>query len=63
MSLLLFLTHFLYYYEIQPAIDLYVTSYCDNSSLLTTEEQFHTREVDRFVKLVVKARSRRNHDP
>jgi hypothetical protein len=45
MSLLLFLAHFIRYYDIQPD-DLRVTSYCDNSSLLTTEEAFHTRDMD-----------------
>jgi hypothetical protein len=34
MSLLLFLKHYIRYYNIKPADDLRVTSYCDNSSLL-----------------------------
>jgi hypothetical protein len=47
LSLLSLLTHFLRYYEIKPADDLCVTSSsCDNSSLLTTKEEFHTRDVD-----------------
>ena len=46
MSLLLFLTHYIRYHGIKTADDLRVTSYCDNSSLLKAEEQFHTREVD-----------------
>jgi hypothetical protein len=46
MSLLLFLTHYIHYHGIKPAEDLGVTSYCDNSSLLETEEEFHNREVD-----------------
>jgi hypothetical protein len=50
MSLLLFLTHYICFYDIQPADDLRVTSYCDNFSLLTAEitaeEEFHTRDVD-----------------
>jgi hypothetical protein len=44
MSLLLFLTHYIRYYGIKTADDLRVTSYCD--SLLETEEEFHTRDVD-----------------
>jgi hypothetical protein len=35
MSLLLFLTYFIRYYDIQPPDDLRVTSYCDNFSILT----------------------------
>jgi hypothetical protein len=31
MSVLLFLTHYIHYHGIQPAEDLRVTSYCDNS--------------------------------
>jgi hypothetical protein len=46
MSLLLFLTHYIRFYNIKPAVDLRVTSYCDNSSLLKAEEEFHTRDVD-----------------
>jgi hypothetical protein len=46
MSLLLFLTHFIRYYKIRPADDLRVTSYCDNSSFLEDEEEFHNRDVD-----------------
>jgi hypothetical protein len=46
MSLLLSLTHYIRYYKIQPADDLRVTSYCDNSSLLEAEEKFHTRDVE-----------------
>jgi hypothetical protein len=46
MSLLLFLKHYIRYYNIKPADDLRVTSYCDNSSLLKAEEAFHTRDVD-----------------
>jgi hypothetical protein len=38
MSLLLFLTHFIRHYGIKTADDLCVTPYCDNSSLLETEE-------------------------
>jgi hypothetical protein len=36
----------IHYHGIQPAEDLRVTSYCDNSSLLETEEEFHNRDVD-----------------
>jgi hypothetical protein len=39
----LFLTHYIRYYGIKPADDLRVTSYCDNESLLKTEEAFHTK--------------------
>jgi hypothetical protein len=46
MSLLLFLNHYIHYHGIQPAEDLRVTSYCDNSSLLETKEEFHNRDVD-----------------
>jgi hypothetical protein len=46
MSLLLFLTHYIRFYNIKPAADLRVTSYCDNSSLLEAEEEFHTRDVN-----------------
>jgi hypothetical protein len=46
MSLLLFLTHYIRYHNIKTADDLRVTSYCDNSSLLKAEEEFHTRDVD-----------------
>ena len=46
LSLLLFLQHYLIYLEIQPHAELRITSYCDNESLLSTEEAFHTREVD-----------------
>jgi hypothetical protein len=45
MSLLLFLTHYIRYHNIETADDLRVTSYCDNSSLLKAEEEFHTRDV------------------
>jgi hypothetical protein len=45
MSLLLFLKHYIRYYNIKPADDLRFTSYCDNSSLLKAEEAFHTRDV------------------
>jgi hypothetical protein len=46
MSLLLFLTHYIRYHGIQLADDLRVTSYCDNSSLRETEEEYHNRDVD-----------------
>jgi hypothetical protein len=46
MSLLLFLTHYIRFYNIEPAAGLRVASYCDNSSLLKAEEAFHTRDVD-----------------
>jgi hypothetical protein len=46
MSLLLFLTHYIRFYNIEPAAGLRVTSYCDNSGLLKAEEAFHTRDVD-----------------
>jgi hypothetical protein len=45
MSLLLFLTHYIRYYNIKPADGLRVPSYCYNSSLLKAEEEFHTRDV------------------
>jgi hypothetical protein len=32
--------------HIKPVDDLRVTSYCDNSTLLKAEEEFHTRDVD-----------------
>jgi hypothetical protein len=41
----LFLTHYIRYHNIKTADDLRVT-YCDNSSLLKAEEEFHTRDVD-----------------
>ena len=40
------MTHYIRYYEIQPADDLRVTSYCDSDSLLKAEEEFHARDVD-----------------
>jgi hypothetical protein len=46
MSLLLFLKHYIRFYNIKPADDLRVTSYCDSSSLLKAEEAFHTRDLD-----------------
>jgi hypothetical protein len=46
LSLLSFLTHYLRYLEIQTSDDLCITSCCDNSSLLTNEEAFHTRNID-----------------
>jgi hypothetical protein len=46
MALLMFLKHYIRYYDIKLANDLRVTSYCDNSSLLKAEEAFHTRDVD-----------------
>jgi hypothetical protein len=46
MSLLLFLTHNIRYYNIKPADDQRVTSYCDRSSFLEAEETFHNRDVD-----------------
>jgi hypothetical protein len=46
MSVLLFLTRYIRYYNIEPADGLRVTSYCDKSSLLKAEEEFHTRDVD-----------------
>jgi hypothetical protein len=59
MSLLLFLTHYIRYHNIKTA-DLRVTSYCDNSSLLKAEEEFHTRDVDSSSWYL--ARPRRYHD-
>jgi hypothetical protein len=46
MSVLLFLTHYIRYYNIKPADGLRVMSYCDNSSLLKAKEEFHTRDID-----------------
>jgi hypothetical protein len=46
MSLLLFLTHYIRFYNIQPAADPRVTFYCDNSSLNKAEKAFHTKDVD-----------------
>jgi hypothetical protein len=46
LSLLLFLQHYFSYLDIQPHVELLITSYCDNESLLSTEEAFHIREVD-----------------
>jgi hypothetical protein len=39
-------THYLRYLEIQTSDDLCITSYCDNSTLLTNEKAFHTRDID-----------------
>jgi hypothetical protein len=46
MPLLLFLPHYIRFFNIKPAADLRVTSYCENSSLFEAEEEFHTRDVD-----------------
>jgi hypothetical protein len=47
MSVLLILTHYIRFYNIKPADGLRGMSYCDNSSLLKAEEEFHiTRDVD-----------------
>jgi hypothetical protein len=46
LSLLLFLTHYIQYLEIQTSDDLCITSYCDNQSLLKNEEKFHTCDID-----------------
>jgi hypothetical protein len=48
MSLLLFLTHYIRYYGIKPQMTC-VSSYCDNESLLKTEEAFHTGKWTRQV--------------
>jgi hypothetical protein len=45
LSLILYILY-IRYYDIQSADDLRVTSYCDNSSLLETQEEYHTRDVD-----------------
>jgi hypothetical protein len=45
ISLLLFLTHYILYLEIQTSDDVCITS-CDNQSLLVNEEKFHTRDID-----------------
>jgi hypothetical protein len=45
MSLLLFLTHYIRYYNIKRRITC-GSRPCDNSSLLKAEEDFHTRDVD-----------------
>jgi hypothetical protein len=42
ISLHLFLTHCLRYLGIHTPDNLYITSYCDNSSLLNREEAFYT---------------------
>jgi hypothetical protein len=47
------LNHYIRYHGIQPADDLRVTSYCDNSSLLETEEEFHNREVGSTIRILV----------
>jgi hypothetical protein len=41
-----FLTHHLRYIEMQPHDDLFITSYCDNISLLEQEEASRTRDID-----------------
>jgi hypothetical protein len=46
MSVLLFLTLYMRYYNINLVDGLRVMSYCNNSSLLKAEEYFHTRDVD-----------------
>jgi hypothetical protein len=46
MSLLLFLTHYIRFYSIQPAANLRVTSYCNSSSPLRVEKAFHTKDED-----------------
>ena len=46
MSLLLLSTQYIRYYGIKTEDDLRVTSYCDNSSFLKAEEEFHIRDVD-----------------
>jgi hypothetical protein len=61
MSVLLFLTHYIRFYNIKPADGLRVTSY-DNSSLLKAEKEFYTRDVD-SSSWYYKTRPRRNHDP
>ena len=46
ISLLLFLTHYMLYLDIQISEETCITSYCDNQSLLKNEEKFHTRDID-----------------
>jgi hypothetical protein len=46
MSLLLFLAHYIRFYNIKPAAGLRVISYCDSSSLLKAEKAFHNKDVD-----------------
>jgi hypothetical protein len=46
LSLLSFLTHYLLYLEIETSDELCITSYCDNYSLLKSEEASHTRDID-----------------
>jgi hypothetical protein len=41
-----YLTHYFLYLEIQISVDLCITSYCDNYSLLKKEENFHTQDID-----------------
>jgi hypothetical protein len=41
ISILLFLTHYLRYLDIHPPDDVCITAYCDNSSLLNREDEFH----------------------
>jgi hypothetical protein len=50
VSFLLFLTH-IRFYNIQPAADLRVTSYCDNSIHLEAEKAFRTRDMDLIMTL------------
>jgi hypothetical protein len=46
MSLVLFLPHYIRFYNIKPSAGLRVTSYCDSSSLLKViEKAFHTKDV------------------
>ena len=46
LFLLLFLTHYMLYLDIQASEDLCITSYCDNHSLLKNEENFRTRDIN-----------------
>jgi hypothetical protein len=46
MSLLLFLAHYIRFYNIKPAAGLRVISYFDSYSLLKAEEAFHNKDVD-----------------
>jgi hypothetical protein len=46
MSLLLWLAHYIRFYNIKPAAGLRVISYCDSSSHIKAEKAFHNKDVD-----------------
>jgi hypothetical protein len=46
MSLLLFLAHYIPFYNMKPAAGLRVIYHCDSCSLLKAEKAFHKKDVD-----------------